>query len=105
MCQNQNFSSSLNTQQIDQFINRPYKYGFTTVIDSEILPKGLNENLIKLISSKKKEPAFMLKFRLTAYKKWQQMRNPSWAYINYPSINYENIIYYSVPKVKKNLTN
>nr|YP_009296407.1 cysteine desulfurase activator complex subunit SufB [Thorea hispida]AOM65342.1 cysteine desulfurase activator complex subunit SufB [Thorea hispida]ARX95902.1 cysteine desulfurase activator complex subunit SufB [Thorea hispida]UNJ79187.1 cysteine desulfurase activator complex subunit SufB [Thorea hispida] len=103
MCQTQNFSLSSNTQQINQFINQPYKYGFKTIIDSETLPKGLNESLVKLISFKKNEPSSLLKFRLVAYRKWKQMQKPSWAYLQYPPINYEDIIYYSSPKFKKKL--
>lgn len=103
MCENINLSVSSESQLINQFINQPYKYGFTTIIDSETLPRGLSNNLVKLISAKKNESSSLLKFRLAAYNKWKTMTAPSWAYLQQPRINYENIVYYSVPKVKKKL--
>merc|ERR1712045_536977 len=78
-----------------------YKYGFSTKIEKDIIEKGLNEHVIKLISQKKDEPKFLLEFRLKAYKKWQQMKCPEWAHIKFSEINYQDIIYYSAPKLKK----
>jgi Fe-S cluster assembly protein SufB len=88
---------------IKNLVNQPYKYGFSTTIETETIPAGLNEEVIKLISEKKKEPVFMLDFRLRAFKKWQQMNCPDWAQLSIPKLNYQNIVYYSAPKKKKTL--
>lgn len=80
-----------------------YKYGFVSDIESDAAPKGLNEDIIRFISAKKNEPAFMLEFRLRAFKHWQQLREPTWAHISYPKIDFQDIIYYSAPKKKKQL--
>lgn len=80
-----------------------YKYGFVTEVETETLPKGLNEDKVRAISKKKEEPDFMLDFRLKAYKKWLQMKEPDWANIGYPPIDYQNITYYSAPKKKAKL--
>ena len=86
------------------FLSQPYKYGFTTNVEVENFPKGINENVIKLISLKKEEPKFMLDFRLRAYKYWQQMLSPKWASVHYSDIDYQNILYYSAPKKKLSLS-
>jgi Fe-S cluster assembly protein SufB len=88
---------------LEYFVNQPYKYGFTTDIDSEIFPKGLSNKIIQLLSEIKNEPDTLLEFRLKAYKKWQKMNHPKWAYLNYPKLDLKNILYYSAPKIKKNL--
>lgn len=88
---------------ITDFVNQPYKYGFKTEVEVEEFPTGLNESIIHLISEKKKEPDFMLEFRLRAYKYWITMKAPEWACINYNSINYQEILYYSAPKSKAKL--
>lgn len=80
-----------------------YKYGFVTPIEVDSLPKGLNEEIVRAISSKKKEPSFLLQFRLKAFRKWQEMSEPSWANIHYPPIDYQQICYYSAPKKKQSL--
>ncbi len=77
-----------------------YKYGFTTDIETDILEKGLNEDVIRLISAKKEEPEFMLEFRLEAYKKWLKMKMPDWAYLKVPPIDFQEISYYAAPKKK-----
>lgn len=77
-----------------------YKYGFITDIESEAIPKGLDENVVRLISQKKNEPEFMLDFRLKAFRHWQTMKMPKWAHLVIPKINYQDIIYYSAPKQK-----
>lgn len=82
-------------------VSGEYKYGFTTDIETDSLPKGLNENIIRTISARKKEPAFMLEFRLKAYKKWLTMKEPNWQNFEYPKIDYQDIVYYSAPKLKK----
>ncbi len=78
-----------------------YKYGFVTDIDTEVIPKGLNEDIVRLISAKKEEPEWMLEFRLKAFRHWQTMKMPKWAHLNVPEIDYQNIIYYAAPKQKK----
>jgi Fe-S cluster assembly protein SufB len=84
-------------------ISQPYKYGFTTDVETEEFPKGINEDIINLISSRKNEPDFLLAFRLRGYKIWIKMQSPEWACINYNNIDYNNILYYSVPKNVKKL--
>lgn len=84
-------------------VNQPYKYGFITDIESDTLPPGINEDVVRLISAKKEEPEFMLEFRLRAFRQWQKMADPTWAHVNYPQINYQDIIYYSAPKKKQQL--
>jgi len=78
-----------------------YKYGFTTDVESDKAPKGLNEDIIRLISSKKNEPEWLLEWRLKAFKVWQSMEEPTWAHVQYPEVNFQDIIYYSAPKPKK----
>jgi Fe-S cluster assembly protein SufB len=77
-----------------------YKYGFETKIESEKAPKGLSEDTIRFISAKKNEPKWMLDWRLEAYKRWLTMREPTWARVNYPKIDYQDLYYYSAPKRK-----
>ena len=74
-----------------------YKYGFTTDIETESVAKGLNEDVIRLISKKKNEPEFMLEYRLKAFKHWLTMVEPTWAHVKYPAINFQEICYYSAP--------
>ena len=90
---------------IKNLVNQPYKYGFSTTLETETIPAGLNEEVIKIISEKKNEPPFMLDFRLRAFKKWKQMTCPNWPHLSIPSLNYQNIVYYSAPKMKKVLDN
>src|SRR3989339_135987 len=80
-----------------------YKYGFSTNIEMDSIPKGLNEETIRLISAKKNEPDFLLNFRLKAYKKWLTMKEPSWANLKIEPIDFQDICYYSAPKVKQTL--
>lgn len=80
-----------------------YKYGFVTPIESEVFPKGLTEETIRAISAKKGEPDFLLQFRLKAFRKWLTMKEPKWANVHYPDIDYQNISYYSEPKSKPQL--
>ncbi|CDZ79798.1 FeS cluster assembly protein SufB [Candidatus Rubidus massiliensis] len=82
-----------------------YKYGFSTVVETDSLPKGLNEETIRAISEKKQEPSFMLDFRLKAYKKWLESKEPHWLHGSYPAIDYQDISYYSAPKNKPALNN
>ena len=80
-----------------------YKYGFTTDIESDKIPKGLNEDVIRIISQKKSEPEWLLEYRLKAFRSWEKMEEPDWANINYEKPNYQDIIYYAAPKQKKKL--
>src|SRR6476646_5677595 len=86
---------------LKHLVNQPYKYGFTTTIESESLAPGLNEEVIRTISAKKNEPSFILDFRLKAFKKWSKMKTPQWAHLSTQKIDYQNIVYYSAPKKKK----
>lgn len=85
---------------VKTLVNQPYKYGFVTDIEADVIPRGLNEDIIRLISAKKNEPEFMLEFRLKAYRQWLKMAEPTWPQVKYPPINYQDIIYYSAPKQK-----
>jgi len=86
---------------LEEITSSEYKYGFTSNIDSDTLPPGLNEDTIRFISAKKEEPEFMLEWRLKAFRQWQAMKEPHWAHLHYPVINYQNISYYSAPKQQK----
>ena len=85
-------------KQLEDIINKDYKLGFETLVQSDTFEKGLNEDVIKAISAKKNEPEWLLDFRLKAYKKWLKMEEPSWANLKYPKIDYQDIAYYSAPK-------
>ena len=85
-------------KQIHDVINKEYKLGFETLVQSDTFEKGLNEDVIRAISAKKNEPSWLLDFRLKAYKKWLKMEEPSWANLKYPKIDYQDIAYYSAPK-------
>ena len=83
---------------LEELTASEYKYGFTSNIDSDVLPPGLTEETIRFISAKKAEPEFMLEYRLKAFRYWQSMKEPHWAHLHYPEINYQAIRYYSAPK-------
>ncbi len=83
---------------VHELANREYKYGFVTPLETDQVPKGLNEDIVRLISAKKKEPQFMLDWRLKAYRYWTTMQEPTWQHVKYPPIDYQNYIYYSAPK-------
>ena len=85
-------------ENINELIKDRYKYGFTTDVESESFPPGLNEDIIRALSAKKNEPEFMLNWRLKSYKHWLTLEEPEWAHIDYPKIDYQNISYYSAPK-------
>ena len=85
---------------LEKVTSTEYKYGFTTDIESDTIPKGLSEDVVRIISEKKNEPKWMLEYRLKAYKAWLEMDEPNWANINYTKPNYKEIIYYSAPKQK-----
>ncbi len=87
--------------EIKSFTDQEYKYGFVTDIESESIPHGLNEDVIRLISAKKNEPEFVLEWRLKAYRHWLTMKEPTWAMVNYPTIDYQAMAYYSSPKTNQ----
>lgn len=89
---------------LDEFTQGEYKYGFVTDIESDMAPKGLNEDIIRFISAKKNEPEFMLEFRLKSYRHWLTMKMPNWAHLKVPPIDFQDVIYYSAPKKKKSLS-
>jgi len=86
---------------IEAQVLQPYKYGFVTDIDSDTVPAGLNEDVIRHISQMKGEPDFMLQYRLKAYRHWITLKEPTWANVKYPKIDYQAIRYYSSPKQQK----
>ena len=88
------------TDTIEALVTQDYKYGFVTEVETESIPKGLNEDIIRLISAKKNEPDWMLKFRLKSYRLWTTMKEPAWQNATYGPIDYQDIIYYSAPKNK-----
>ncbi len=90
-------------ETIEGLTQREYKYGFVTDIETDSAPPGLNEDIIRLISLKKGEPEFLLEWRLKAYRKWLTMKEPTWAFVNYPPIDYQALCYYSAPKQLPNL--
>ena len=91
-------SSETDTEILEELANREYKYGFVTDIETDSAPPGLNEDTIAFISNKKKEPKWMLDWRLKAYGQWQKMTEPHWSFIDYGPIDYQKIVYYSAPK-------
>src|SRR5579863_9679742 len=88
---------------IKDLTKQEYKWGFSSPIESDFVPRGLNEDVIRLISAKKGEPDFMLQWRLKAYRHWLTLKEPTWANVHYPPIDYQAIIYYSAPKQKPKL--
>ena len=91
------------TRTIEELANREYKFGFVTDVEQEIAPKGLNEDVIRMISAKKDEPEWLLEWRLKAYRAWLQMTEPTWHNVQYPPIDYQAISYYAAPKQKPKL--
>ncbi len=91
------------TETIEEFVNKEYKYGFVTNVETDTIPPGLSEDIVRLISEKKKEPPFMLEWRLKAYRHWLTMTEPRWQKATYPPIDYQALIYYAAPRPKKTL--
>ena len=85
---------------IDQVVSQEYKYGFTTNIEMDVAPKGLNEDIVKFISAKKNEPEWMLEYRFKAFRHWQTLAEPTWQSFTYGKIDFQDIIYYAAPKEK-----
>jgi Fe-S cluster assembly protein SufB len=88
----------MSQEQIDKAIGREYSAGFTSLIESDTLPPGLNEDVVRFISAKKDEPEWLLQWRLEAYRAWREMEEPSWAHVHYPPVHFDEISYYSQPK-------
>ncbi|MEO6264912.1 MAG: Fe-S cluster assembly protein SufB, partial [Luteimonas sp.] len=86
--------------ELQELTSREYKYGFSTDLDTDVAPRGLNEDVIRLISSKKNEPQWLLDWRLEAYRHWLTLEEPSWQNAHYDPIDYQDIIYYAAPKPK-----
>ena len=86
---------------IQEFTTGEYKDGFVTDVEQEFIPKGLNEDIIRLISARKEEPEWLLEFRLDAFRKWQKMQMPRWGHLDLPEIDFQDIIYYAAPKKDK----
>lgn len=91
----------MSPKTIEEFTSKEYQYGFKTQIETDTIPKGLTEETVRLISSRKREPEFMLEFRLKAFRHWQKMKEPKWANVYHAPIDYQNISYYSAPKPSK----
>ena len=89
---------STDPNELESLVNRRYKHGFTTEIETDSLPPGLNEDVVRAISARKKEPEFMLEWRLKAYRHWLTMVEPEWAHVHYPPIDFQDISYFSAPK-------
>ncbi|HKL37925.1 MAG TPA: hypothetical protein VJ876_03460, partial [Bacteroidales bacterium] len=85
---------------LQKYTQNEYKYGWVTDVESDTLPKGLNEDIIRMISKKKNEPQFLLDFRLKAFRQWKEMKMPDWAHLKIPAIDYQDMVYYSAPKQK-----
>ena len=98
-------SIDVETKKTVKSITKKYKYGFTTDVNSDRAPKGLNDDIVRLISKKKKEPKWLLDWRLRAFEAWKKMKEPNWSMVKFPKINYQDSYYYSAPKPKKKLKN
>ena len=92
---------STSTEKIHELVDKDYKYGFVTDIESDTIPKGLNEGVVRTISAKKEEPTWLLEWRLKAYRHWLTMTEPDWPNVHYPPIDYQDLRYYSAPKQQK----
>lgn len=88
-------------EHLESIIQKEYAPGFVTDLEADTLPPGLNEEVIRAISKRKNEPAFMLEWRLKAYAQWLTLKEPHWAYLDYTPVDYQAISYYSAPKVKE----
>ena len=93
-----------NQKQIEEITNKDYEYGFVSDIDVEEFPKGLNEDIVRLISKRKNEPDWLLEFRLKAFRHWQTLKEPEWGHLSFKRPNYQDIIYLAIPKKKKELS-
>src|SRR6187402_3275520 len=92
---------SKDNQVLEELTSKEYEHGWTINIEADSAPKGLNEDIVRFISQKKNEPEWLLEWRLKAFRHWQTMEEPKWPNVNYPKIDFQDIIYYSAPKPKK----
>ena len=90
---------STDTETIDRFVDQEYKWGFYTDVEADTLPPGLDEDVVRHVSAKKKEPEWLLEWRLKAFRHWQKMKEPRWPHVEYEPIDYQAISYYSAPQV------
>ncbi len=95
---------SKDNQVLEEFTSKEYEHGWNVNLEADEAPKGLSEDTVRFISAKKKEPTWLLEWRLKAYRQWEKMPEPKWSNVHYPKINYQDIIYYSAPKQKKSLS-
>ncbi len=95
---------SKDNQVLEEFTSKEYEHGWNVNLEADEAPKGLSEDTVRFISAKKKEPTWLLEWRLKAYRQWEKMPEPTWPNVHYPKINYQDIIYYSAPKQKKSLS-
>ena len=93
-------SSSSHSSTLESIIDKDYQHGFITDIDADTIPPGLNEDVVRLISAKKNEPEFLLNWRLKAFAHWQTMKHPHWSSVHFPKVDFQDITYYSAPKLK-----
>ncbi len=93
----------ISPQATSSELDSDYKWGFTIDIESDLAPKGLNEDIVRLISAKKEEPEWLLEWRLKAYRHWLTMTEPEWAHVHYPKMDYQSISYFSAPCVSATL--
>src|ERR1043165_4931025 len=91
---------STSTETIERLVKQDYKYGFITDIEADAAPPGLSEDIVRFISKKKNEPEWMTEWRLKAYRHWLTMKEPTWQFVKYPTIDFQDITYYSAPKQK-----
>ncbi|MGB1697879.1 MAG: Fe-S cluster assembly protein SufB, partial [Thermoplasmatota archaeon] len=88
----------MSTDALEEMANRDYEHGWSNEFETDTVPKGLNEDVIRMISAKKQEPEWLLEWRLDAYRKWLTMKPPTWARVEHPDIDFQDITYYSAPK-------
>src|SRR3990172_5019535 len=88
-------------RDVEILANQEYQYGFETLIEADTLPPGLNEDIIRVISAKKREPEWLTEWRLNAYRHWLNMKDPEWSNVHYPPVDFQSIVYYSAPRVQK----
>ncbi|MBR5148590.1 MAG: Fe-S cluster assembly protein SufB, partial [Bacteroidaceae bacterium] len=99
--QDNNLNARTDNQYVRSLTEEKYKYGFTTDVDTEVIPVGLSEEVVRIISAKKSEPEWLLDFRLKAYHYWLTLEMPQWAHLRIPEIDYQAISYYADPTKKK----
>ncbi|MEQ8337704.1 MAG: Fe-S cluster assembly protein SufB, partial [Cyclobacteriaceae bacterium] len=96
---------SKDDQILEEFTSKEYEHGWSVDFEADEAPLGINEDIVRFISTKKEEPEWLLEWRLKAYRRWTEMTEPTWPNVKYPAINYQGIRYYSAPKQKNNPKN